>query len=97
MYIGAKDVKPLPGFKLLISFENGEQRVFDVTPYLDRGAFRDLKNGDTFNTVRLSFDAVEWPNGADLCPEILYEDSVPADSEAPGSGHPFAPRNGART
>jgi len=32
MHAGAKAVKTLPGFRLLITFENGEQRVFDVSP-----------------------------------------------------------------
>jgi hypothetical protein len=80
MYIGAREVKPLPDFRLLITFENGEQKVFDVTPYLDLGAFRELKDRELFNTARISFDTVEWPNGADLCPEILYEQSVPQRS-----------------
>ena len=75
---GAKAVKPLPDFRLLITFENGEQRIFNVAPYLDRGVFRELRHPRLFNGVRVSFDAVEWPNGADLCPETLYLDSVPA-------------------
>lgn len=80
MYIGTKAVKPLPDFRLLITFENGEQRVFDVTPYLDKGVFRELRDASVFNGVRVSFDAVEWANGADLCPETLYADSVPIDA-----------------
>lgn len=27
--------------------------------------------------VRVSFNTVEWPNGADLCPKVLYEQSIP--------------------
>lgn len=77
MYIGAKDVKPLPDFRLLITFENGEQRVFNVKPYLDKGVFQELRDLSLFNSARISFDAVEWANGADLCPETLYSDSVP--------------------
>jgi len=81
MYVGAKSVKALPDFRLLITFENEEQRVFDVTPYLNKGMFRELKSPSVFNSVRISFDAVEWVNGADLCPETLYDDSVPAEAE----------------
>ena len=78
MYVGIKAVKPLPNHKLLVTFENGEQRIFDVTPYLDHGVFQDLKNPAVFNSVRVNFDALEWPNGADLCPETVYAESTPA-------------------
>ena len=82
MYIAAKAVKTLPGFRLLITFDNGEQRVFDVSPYLDHGVFRDLRDAAVFSSVRISFDSIEWANGADLCPEVLYKESLPLeDSE----------------
>jgi hypothetical protein len=77
MHIGLKAVKPLKDYRLLLTFENGEQRVFDVGPYLSKGVFAELKEPGRFNSVRVSFDTVEWPNGADLCPEVLYEGSVP--------------------
>jgi len=81
MYIGARAVRPLPDFRLLITFENGERRIFDVKPYLGDGVFRDLRDTALFSSVRISFDSVEWANGADLCPEALYRESVPAEPE----------------
>jgi hypothetical protein len=77
MYIGAKQVKALPDFRLLITFENGEQRIFDVGPYLEKGVFRELRDTSLFSRAQISFDTVEWPNGADLCPETIYQESVP--------------------
>jgi hypothetical protein len=75
MYPGVKEVKPVDGYKLLLMFENDEERIFDMNPFLDKGIFRDLKDVEMFNTVHVSFDTVEWGNGADLCPELLYKDS----------------------
>ncbi len=77
MYAGVKAVKPLEDYRLLLTFDNGEERVFDVEPYLSKGIFAELREPGRFNAVRVSFDTVEWPNGADLCPEVLYEESVP--------------------
>ncbi len=71
MYVGATEVKALPGFRLLVLFQNGERRIFDVPSYLDRGIFRALKNPVMFNSAHISFDSVAWANGADLCPEVL--------------------------
>lgn len=76
MYIGVKSVKALNDYKLLITFKNDEEKVFDVKPYLDTGIFAELKDVSIFNSVRVSFDTVEWNNGADICPEVLYSDSV---------------------
>jgi hypothetical protein len=84
MYFAVKTVQPLPDFKLRLTFSNGEQRILDVTSWLDTGVFRPLRDEALFKTVHISFDTVVWNNGADLCPEVLYEQSVPeATAERP--------------
>jgi hypothetical protein len=73
MYIGVKAVVPQDDYRLLLTFENDEQRIFDMTPYLDIGSvFRALKDPVLFNTVRVCFKTVAWANNADIDPEILY-------------------------
>lgn len=76
MYIGVKEVKPLPEYKLLLTFDNNEKRVFDVRPYLEHGIFSELKDLTKFNSVKVKFDTIEWSNGADLDPEVLYKNSL---------------------
>jgi len=76
MYLAIKDVKPIPNYQLVLTFENGEIRQFDMIPLLDTGIFKELKDVTMFNTVRISFDTIEWENEADLDPEILYNNSV---------------------
>jgi hypothetical protein len=75
MYAGVKDVKPLPNYELHLLFEDGTEKIFDVKPYLDTGLFAELKEEKLFNTVHKQFDTVEWNNGVDICPEVLYEES----------------------
>jgi len=79
MYPTIIKVLPQENYQLLLTFDNGEKRVFDVKPYLNRGLFQELKNIDIFNTVKKSFDTVEWDNEADLDPEILYLESKLAE------------------
>lgn len=74
-----QSVTAKPDYQVELLFDNGERRLFDMTPYLDCGVFAELKDRELFETVRVSFDAVEWDNGADLCPEVLYEKSRPAE------------------
>ena len=76
MYLSVESVKPLEGNKLLIKFENGEERVFDVSPYLNIGKFTELKDLSLFNSVIVKFDTIEWGNHLDIDPEVLYEKSV---------------------
>ena len=52
-----------------------------MTPYLDQGIFAALRDPSLFRSVRVSFDTIEWANGADICPEVLYEDSVRAQDQ----------------
>ena len=45
MYLGITEVKPQENYNLLLTFENGENRLFDIKPYLDFGpVFKQLKN-----------------------------------------------------
>ena len=76
MYLAITEVKPLKDFQLLLTFENGEKKIFDMKPYLEKGIFKELKNEDLFQTVKVSFDSIEWSNKADLDPELLYEKST---------------------
>ena len=75
MYLSVIDVKPLDNYRLLLKFENNEEKIFDVTPYLETGKFQELKDEKLFKTVRVSFDSIEWDNQLDLDPELLYEKS----------------------
>jgi hypothetical protein len=76
-----RSVVPLAEYRLLLTFDAGEQRVFDVKPYLDKGIFAALKDPSLFRSVRVSFDTIEWTNGADLCPEVLYAESTKAHDQ----------------
>ncbi|OFX27424.1 MAG: hypothetical protein A2033_03180 [Bacteroidetes bacterium GWA2_31_9] len=73
MYYAIKSVKPIDNYNLILIFENGEKRQFDMNPYLSKGIFQELKDISIFNSVRISFDTIEWNNDADLDPEILYK------------------------
>jgi hypothetical protein len=75
MYLAVKDVKPLENYRLLLKFENDEERIFDVNPYLEIGKFQELKDEKLFKSVKVCFDSIEWANKLDLDPELLYEKS----------------------
>ena len=69
-----KDVKPNSNYTLTVTFENEEVKVFDVKPYLDKGIFKELHNMSLFNSVRPVLGSIQWKNGQDFCPDMLYLD-----------------------
>jgi hypothetical protein len=69
------DVKPESDYKLLITFNNGETKFFDVKPYLGIGIFSDLRDLSVFNSVKPFMGSIQWSNGVDLCPDTLYLES----------------------
>ncbi len=71
----AKKVKTLDNYILEIEFDNGEIKRFDVKPYLSHKAFERLKDVKMFNTVKIAGLSIEWENGADICPDELYNNS----------------------
>lgn len=70
-------VSPMDDYKLLLNFNNGENRIFDVKPLLSMGVFEILQKKDFFELVRAEYGTVVWPNDIDYCPDTLYEQSVP--------------------
>lgn len=67
-----KSVAAIESYTLSLLFENGEQRLFDVSPYLDKGIFTELKDPEYFKQVRVSFGSVEWPHEQDFSKDTLY-------------------------
>ena len=71
----AIDVKPLNNYLLEITFNNGEKKIFDVKPYLEFKQFKELKDEKVFKKVKIARLSIEWENGADICPDELYNNS----------------------
>lgn len=75
-------VEAQQGHNLRLVFENGEARLFDVTPYLDKGVFRELRDEAYFQRVRPIWGGVEWPHEQDLSADTLYCSGIPIASSA---------------
>lgn len=69
------NVKPEQNFVLMVTFTNGEQKKFDVKPYLGIGMFKELRDESMFNSVKPFLGSIQWANGLDFCPDTLYLES----------------------
>jgi hypothetical protein len=70
-----KKAEYLEGYKIRVTFDNGESKEADLAPFLHGEIFEPLKDINYFKKFRLSpdIDTIYWENGADLAPEFLYE------------------------
>jgi hypothetical protein len=69
-----------PDFTLTLTFNNGENRKFDMIPYIGRSPwFEELQDWGYFSQARPDLGTVVWTNGQDLCPDTFYLDSVPLE------------------
>ena len=72
--------EPVDHLKLRLTYETGEVKLFDVSPYASGPWYGELRDATYFRTVRMlpGGTGVEWSNGQDIAPHELYECSAPA-------------------
>ena len=70
--------KGLSGYRLLLTFNDGCQRIFDFEPLFEQyPVFASLRDKSVFNRFDLDGWTVTWLQGSiDIAPEYLYEQSV---------------------
>lgn len=66
-------------YTLLLEFENGERRWFDMNPFLTRKPFLPLTSIPLFLSVRIEHGTLAWPGDVDIAPDTLYHLSVPLE------------------
>jgi len=68
-------VQAKPGFQLEITFTSGEVGIYDCSPLLTFGVFRELSDEAYFRQAQICNGTVTWPHEQDICPDTLYLDS----------------------
>jgi len=71
-----KSVVAQDDYKLVLTFTNGETGIFDCSPLLDFGVFKEFRDVLYFKQARIEGGTVVWPHEQDICPDTLYEDAV---------------------
>lgn len=76
MYPSVVQVVAQQDYQLEVQFNNGENAILDMRPYLDFGVFSRLKVEQAFMQVYVSFDTIEWRCGVDLDPAFVYAKAI---------------------
>ena len=80
MLLDIVQVKPTEHRWLVLDFENGEKRRFDMLPLLEQNPWIRIKPAALFERVFIENGTVAWPGNIDIAPETLYDLSVPAEN-----------------
>ncbi|HIJ30272.1 MAG TPA: DUF2442 domain-containing protein [Gammaproteobacteria bacterium] len=65
---------PLENYKIEILTSSGVSGVFDVKPYLDGEAFKELKDISYFKLVRPAHHGILWPHEQDFSSDTIVWD-----------------------
>lgn len=72
------EVTPLSDHRIKLLFEDGKRGVYDASPLIGIGVFRQLEDPNVFDAARIEYGTVTWPGGIDIAPEELYENCIPS-------------------
>lgn len=72
-----KQVEPTDNFELLLTFNNEEKKKFDAKTLFEYPMYAPLKNIGFFKLVKADNMCVYWNDDIDICPDMLYMQSVP--------------------
>ena len=71
-------VAALSDSRLRVTFVDGvtgdvDMRLFLYDPRIDGTVFEPLRDPPVFAQARVVLGAIQWPNGADLAPDAMYD------------------------
>ncbi|MBR3720577.1 MAG: DUF2442 domain-containing protein [Clostridia bacterium] len=70
------NAKALDNFNIEITYVNGEKKIYDMSKFLKHPAYIKLKNKLYFDLVKSAETTIEWPDGEDVDPNELYNNSI---------------------
>ncbi len=77
-----REVEPLEGLRLRLTLTNGSVAVREIADLLVGPIFEQIRNDPaSFAQVRVEGGTVAWPNGADLCPDVLIWGGPPPETQ----------------
>lgn len=68
-------VETCPDYCLIVTFRNGERKLYDAKPLMTLPAYKNLAK--IFTAAKAEYGTVIWPGDIDISPETLYMKSTP--------------------
>ncbi|GAB0057913.1 hypothetical protein SIID45300_02247 [Candidatus Magnetaquicoccaceae bacterium FCR-1] len=81
---------PLEGMRLHLSLTDGREIERLIAPWLTGPLFEPIRQDPSlFAQVHVEGGGVAWPNGADLCPDLLIWGGLPPAEDAEPRSDPL--------
>jgi len=77
-----KEARILEDYIIHLTFVNGEEKFFNLKPYLKYPVFKPLQDKDELYSFKIVDGTIEWSCGADLSPDTFYLESKPWRKDA---------------
>lgn len=74
-----KSVKALDDFFLEITYVSGEKKLYNMKKNFNYDFYKKINNIGYFKLVKSVGTTLEWPDGEDIDPNELYDNSVTID------------------
>ena len=71
-------VEARPDYSLVLTFRNGERRLYDAKSLLKLPMYKNLAK--VFMLARIEYGTVIWPGDLDISPDTLYLNSTAIES-----------------
>jgi hypothetical protein len=73
-----RKVEPTSDFELICTFDNGLVKQYDVKPLFKKSGpiLEPLRKAAYFKRVFLEMGAPAWPNGFDICADLIYMEAM---------------------
>ena len=72
----AKNISYKSPYNLIVTFTNGEVKIFDLQPYLNYPVYEELKNESYCSKAAVENGTVVWNDEIDIDPDRLYLESM---------------------
>lgn len=74
--IKVTEIKIVSELCMLVTFSNGEKRIFDAQELIKYPAYEKLKDFNVFKSGYIEYGIIVWDNGKiDIAPETIYKNS----------------------
>lgn len=71
-----KNIKVIAELCMLVTFSNGEKRIFDLSKLVEYPVYKKLKDYEIFKSAYVENGIIVWNNGEiDISPETVYSNS----------------------
>jgi Protein of unknown function (DUF2442). len=76
--LAVENAEYISDYKLLIRFNNGDEKLFDFSPLLSKGICKKFNDMEYFKKFTIDAFTIDWNNEIGFAPEYLYKNALTA-------------------